>query len=131
MGRIDIDEGQGVGGPHAPYRQSERRDIYQKEAQRLVVEGKAYYAFDTAEELDAMRKRLEEANAPAAQYNSITRMQMSNSLTMKADEVQARMDAGDPFVIRLKHLVKKKFGLMILFGAGSMFIHQPLTIKSC
>ena len=99
---INIDEGQGVGGPHAPYRQSERRDIYQKEAQRLVSEGKAYYAFDTAEELDAMRKRLEEANAPAAQYNSITRLQMRNSLTMKPDEVRTRMDAGDPYVIRLK-----------------------------
>ena len=45
---IEIDEGQGTGGPHAPYRQSERREIYQKEAQRLVDEGKAYYAFDTS-----------------------------------------------------------------------------------
>lgn len=99
---IEIDEGQGTGGPHAPYRQSERRDIYQKEAQRLIDEGKAYYAFDTAEELDAMRKRLEEANAPAAQYNAITRMQMRNSLTLKSDEVRSRMDAGEPFVIRLK-----------------------------
>jgi len=99
---ITIDEGQGVGGPHAPYRQSERRDIYRQEAERLVSEGKAYYAFDTAEELDAMRKRLEEANAPAAQYNSITRMQMRNSLTMSPEDVKARMDAGDPFVIRLK-----------------------------
>ena len=104
---IEIDEGQGTGrgdgpGPHAPYRQSERREIYQKEAQRLIDDGKAYYAFDTADELDAMRKRLEEANAPAAQYNAITRMQMRNSLTMKPDEVRARMNAGEPFVIRLK-----------------------------
>ncbi len=99
---IEIDEGQGVGGPHAPYRQSERQTIYRQEAERLIAEGKAYYAFDTAEELDAMRKRLEEANAPAAQYNAITRMQMRNSLTLKPDEVRARMDAGDPYVIRLK-----------------------------
>lgn len=104
---IEIDEGQGVDrgdrpGPHAPYRQSERRDIYQQEAQRLVEEGKAYYAFDTAEELDAMRARLEAANAPAAQYNAITRMQMRNSLTLKPDDVRARIDAGEPHVIRLK-----------------------------
>jgi len=104
---IEIDEGQGIDrgagpGPHAPYRQSERRDIYQKEAQRLVDEGKAYYAFDTAEELDAMRQRLEVANALVAQYNSITRMQMRNSLTLRADEVKARMQAGEPYVIRLK-----------------------------
>lgn len=99
---IAIDEGQGVGGPHAPYRQSERKVMYQQEAQRLVDEGKAYYAFDTAEELDAMRTRLEAANAPAAQYNAITRMQMRNSLTLKPDEVRARVDAGEPHVIRLK-----------------------------
>ena len=102
---IQIDEGQtasGPVGPHAPYRQSERRDIYQQEARRLVNEGKAYYAFDTSDELDAMRTRLEEANAPAAQYNAITRMQMRNSLTMKADDLHARMDAGEPYVIRLK-----------------------------
>lgn len=99
---IQIDEGQGVGGPDGPYRQSERREIYQKEAQRLIDEGKAYYAFDTAEELDAMRKRLEEANAPAAQYNAITRMQMRNSLTLKPEDVRARIDAGEPYVIRLK-----------------------------
>ncbi|GAA4452965.1 glutamate--tRNA ligase [Nibrella saemangeumensis] len=99
---IQIDEGMGVGGPDAPYRQSERKDIYSKEAQRLVEEGKAYYAFDTPEELDEMRKRLEAANAPAAQYNAITRMQMKNSLTLKPEEVQARVDAGEPYVIRLK-----------------------------
>ncbi|WP_266368402.1 glutamate--tRNA ligase [Tellurirhabdus rosea] len=99
---IEIDEGVGVGGPHAPYRQSERKDIYRKEAERLVAEDKAYYAFDTAEELEAMRKRMEAANAPAAQYNSITRLQMTNSLTLSAEEVARRIEAGDPYVIRLK-----------------------------
>ncbi len=102
---IQIDEGQtanGPVGPDAPYRQSERREIYQQEALRLVDEGKAYYAFDTAEELDAMRARLEAANAPAAQYNAITRMQMKNSLTLPAAEVKARLEAGEARVIRLK-----------------------------
>lgn len=99
---IQIDEGMGVGGPDAPYRQSERKDLYRAEADRLVAEGKAYYAFDTPEELDEMRKRLEEANAPAAQYNAITRMQMKNSLTLKPEDVQSRLDAGEPYVIRLK-----------------------------
>ena len=99
---IQIDEGQSVGGEHAPYRQSERREIYQKEAFRLVNEGKAYYAFDTADELDAMRARLEAANAPAAQYNAITRMQMKNSLTLSAADLKVRLDAGESYVIRLK-----------------------------
>lgn len=136
---IELDEGQGVDhgngpGPHAPYRQSERRDIYQKEARRLVSEGKAYYAFDTPEELDAMRKRLEEANAPAAQYNAITRMQMRNSLTMKAEEVRSRMDAGEPYVIRLKTPRKEEVRLNDLIrgwvNVHSSAIDDKILLKS-
>ena len=56
---IRIDEGVGAGGPHAPYRQSERREIYLKYALQLVEAGWAYYAFDTAEELDALRREAE------------------------------------------------------------------------
>jgi glutamyl-tRNA synthetase len=99
---IEIDEGQGVGGPHAPYRQSERKEMYRQYAEQLIADGKAYYAFDTAEEIEAMRKRLEEAGADAAQYNAITRLQMTNSLTLPADEVQQRIANGDPYVIRIK-----------------------------
>ena len=131
---IEIDEGQGVGGPHAPYRQSERRGIYQTEAQRLVDEGKAYYAFDTADELDAMRKRLEAANAPAAQYNAITRMQMRNSLTMKPDEVRSRIDAGEPHVIRLKTPRKEEVRLNDLIrgwvNVHSSAIDDKVLLKS-
>lgn len=99
---IEIDEGQGVGGPHAPYRQSERKEMYRQYAEQLIANGKAYYAFDTAEEIEAMRKRLEEAGADAAQYNAITRLQMTNSLTLPVDEVQQRITNGDPYVIRIK-----------------------------
>ncbi|MEI7581181.1 glutamate--tRNA ligase [Runella sp.] len=99
---IEIDEGQGVGGPHALYRQSERKGMYREYAEQLIAKGKAYYAFDTADEIEAMRKRLEEAGADAAQYNAITRLQMSNSLTLSADEVQQRIDNGDPYVVRIK-----------------------------
>lgn len=99
---IEIDEGQGVGGPHAPYRQSERKEMYREYAEQLIAKGKAYYAFDTADEIEAMRKRLEEAGADAAQYNAITRLQMSNSLTLSADEVQQRITNGDPYVVRIK-----------------------------
>jgi glutamyl-tRNA synthetase len=99
---IEIDEGQGVGGPHTPYRQSERKEMYRQYAEQLIASGKAYYAFDTAAEIEAMRKRLEEAGADAAQYNAITRLQMTNSLTLPADEVQQRIANGDPYVIRIK-----------------------------
>ena len=98
------DEGVGVGGPHAPYRQSERKElgIYARYAQQLVEGGYAYYAFDTAEELEAMRQRLEAAKVAAPQYNAVSRQTMKNSLVLPKEEVQRRLDAGEPYVIRLK-----------------------------
>lgn len=102
---ISPNEGVGFGdGPHAPYRQSERKElgIYKKYADQLIAAGHAYYAFDTAEELDAMRKRLEAAKVVAPQYNAVTRQNMRNSLTLSEDEVKKLMDAGTPYVIRLK-----------------------------
>ncbi|MBY0424034.1 MAG: glutamate--tRNA ligase, partial [Cytophagales bacterium] len=99
---ITIDEGPWSGGPHAPYRQSERKPMYMQYAMQLVEAGHAYYAFDTAEELDAMRERLAAAKVPNPQYNSITRATMKNSLTLPEDEWKAKLANGDPYVIRLK-----------------------------
>jgi glutamyl-tRNA synthetase len=104
---IEIDEGPQQGGPHAPYRQSERKPMFREYAERLVQEGKAYYAFDTTEELDAMRKRMEEAKVAAVQYNAITRQEMTNSLTLSAEETKARLDNGDAYVIRMKIMPKE------------------------
>ena len=73
---IEIDEGVGVGGPHAPYRQSERREIYLKYALQLVEAGWAYYAFDTAEELDALRREAE-ARGEAFAYNYAVREKLA------------------------------------------------------
>lgn len=105
---IEIDEGQGVGGPHAPYRQSERKPMYRQYADQLISEGKAYYAFDTAEELDEMRKRLEEAKVDNMSYNAVTRMQMKNSITLPKEDVEARIANGDAYVIRLKVPLKEE-----------------------
>lgn len=102
---IEPNEGVGFGdGPHAPYRQSERKElgIYKKYAEQLIASGNAYYAFDTSEELDAMRKRLEAAKVVAPQYNSVTRQTMRNSLTLSEDEVKKLLDLGTPYVVRLK-----------------------------
>ena len=99
---IELDESPWVGGPHAPYRQSERKPMYRAYADQLIRDGYAYYAFDTPEELDAMRERLTAAKVPNPQYNSITRTQMRNSLTLPENETQALLDAGAPYVIRLK-----------------------------
>ncbi|HEY1038601.1 MAG TPA: glutamate--tRNA ligase [Bacteroidia bacterium] len=102
---VQPNEGVGFGdGPHAPYRQSERKElgIYKKYADKLIEGGHAYYAFDTSEELDEMRKRLEAAKVAAPQYNAVSRQNMRNSLTLSEDEVKKLLDAGTPYVIRLK-----------------------------
>ncbi|MEX1189632.1 MAG: glutamate--tRNA ligase [Bacteroidia bacterium] len=95
-------EGPKHGGPHAPYRQSERKEMYRAYADQLIEAGYAYYAFDTTEELDEMRKRLEAAKVASPQYNAITRNSMVNSITLPDDEVKRRLEAGDPYVIRIK-----------------------------
>lgn len=99
---IQPDEGVDEGGPHAPYRQSERKEMYKQYAQQLIDAGHAYYAFDTEEELNEMREKLKEARVAQPQYNAITRMSMKNSLTLSEAEVKAKMAAGDPYVVRLK-----------------------------
>ncbi|MFI3318122.1 MAG: glutamate--tRNA ligase [Rikenellaceae bacterium] len=98
---IEIDEGVGVGGPHAPYRQSERREIYLKYALELIEKGWAYYAFDTAAELDARRAEAEAAGS-AFSYNHSVREQLATSLAMSAEEVEERIARGDQYVIRFK-----------------------------
>lgn len=99
---ISPDEGISVGGPHEPYRQSERKPMYRQYAEQLIEAGLAYYAFDTAEELDAIRDRAKEAGNVNWQYNHITRNSMKNSLTLPAEEVQKRLENGDPYTIRIK-----------------------------
>ena len=99
---IELDESVVDGGDYGPYKQSERRSIYRSYAEQLVKAGYAYYAFDSEEELAAMRKRMKEAGVPSPQYNAINRASMQNSLSLSDDEVAQRMDAGDPYVIRIK-----------------------------
>ncbi|MBS9524409.1 glutamate--tRNA ligase [Litoribacter alkaliphilus] len=99
---ITPDESPWVGGSVGPYRQSERKEMYMQYAMDLVEKGHAYYAFDTSEELDAMRERLTAARVVSPQYNSITRTQMKNSLTLPEDEVKERLASGEPYVIRIK-----------------------------
>lgn len=104
---INADEGVGFGdGPHAPYRQSERKPMYRQYAMQLIDAGYAYYAFDTPDELEAMRERLKASNVDS-KYDAITRMAMKNSLTLPEDEVKRRLESGDPYVVRIK-LPKKE-----------------------
>ena len=99
---MEINEGPQSGGEYGPYRQSERKASYREYAEQLVASGNAYYAFDTSEELTAMRERLAAAKVAAPQYNAVTRETMKNSLTLSEDETKKRIDEGEPYVIRIK-----------------------------
>ncbi|MGN6618360.1 MAG: glutamate--tRNA ligase [Ilyomonas sp.] len=99
---LEPDESVRHGGPYGPYRQSERKEMYKQYAEKLVKEGKAYYAFDTPQELDEMRNKFKTDVNPSPQYNFLLREQMRNSLTMGEDEVRRLMSEGVPYVIRIK-----------------------------
>ncbi len=98
---LEPDEGVGYGGPHVPYRQSERKEIYAKYAQELIDSGNGYYAFDTPEELDEFRSEAEK-NGQTFIYNSQNRNRLNNSLNLSAEEAQSKIDAGISYVIRFK-----------------------------
>ncbi len=126
---IHPDEGGKAGGQYAPYRQSERQASYQQYAQQLVDSGNAYYAFDTAEELDAMRQRLKEARVAQPQYNAISRMSMKNGLTLGAEEVRKRLESGEPYVIRLKTPRKEEVRLQDLIRGWVVVQSSALNDK--
>ncbi len=103
---ISPDETIGKNEKFGPYRQSERKGIYKKYADELIASGNAYYAFDTAEELDALRNEYQE-NKKTFIYNHHNREKLNNSLTLHAEEVQKRLKNGDKYVIRFKTPVDK------------------------
>ena len=94
---INIDEGVGKGGSHAPYRQSERKSIYRQYVDQLLDAGLAYIAFDTPADLEQKR-----AEIPNFQYDAQTRMAMTNSLTLSSEEVEKRIAQGEQYVVRIK-----------------------------
>ena len=98
---IKFDEGVHIGGQYGPYRQSDRKPMYRQYAEQLLRDGWAYYAFDKPEALDAKRKEYE-AQKKTFQYDCTTRGMMENSLSLPAEEVQRRLDSGEPYVVRFK-----------------------------
>ena len=99
--RIQYDERVGKGGDYAPYRQSERKEIYAQYAQELIDKDWAYYAFDTPQELDEQRKKSEEKGETFI-YNWHNRQSLNNSLSISKEEVQERINNGQEYVIRFK-----------------------------
>lgn len=94
---IKFDEGVGFGGGHGPYRQSERRDIYKRYVEKLIKTGKAYYAFDTPEELQKKREEI-----PNFQYDASTRLQMRNSLVLERAGWEQLIADGTQYTVRFK-----------------------------
>lgn len=95
-------EGPGLGGDFGPYVQSERQAMYGPYAEKLVEKEKAYYAFDSSEDLTRARDQAKEMGMPNWQYNCVTRGSMQNSTSLSSDEVAKRIKAGNPYVIRMK-----------------------------
>ena len=98
---IPYDEGPGKDGGYGPYRQSDRKELYKKYADILIDKGHAYYAFDTSENLDFHRKDHEEKGKTFI-YNYHNRLKLSNSLSLGTEETNAKLKAGEEFVIRFK-----------------------------
>ncbi len=94
---LKFDEGTHLGGPYAPYRQSDRKEIYRKYVDILLEKGAAYIAFDSPEELEAKRKTIDNF-----QYDASTRSEMRNSLTLSKEEVDSLINAGHQYVVRFK-----------------------------
>lgn len=119
---IFFDEGVHVGGPFAPYRQSDRKEIYRKYADELVNKGHAYYAFDSAEELDARRKDAEKEKQVFT-YDASVRMGMKNSLALTAEETLSRLNSGDHYVIRYR-IPENETLVMNDLIRGEMTVHS-------
>ena len=98
---IPYDEGPGKNEKFGPYRQSERKELYKAYAEELIEKGKAYYAFDTAEELDVHRKD-HEAKGKTFIYNWHNRAKLTNSVSLSKEEVEQRIANGDKYVVRFK-----------------------------
>ena len=98
---INVDECPKQGGPHGPYRQSERKDLYARYADQLIASGHAYYAFDTPEELDEARTSAEGQGATFT-YNALSRGAMKNSLSLPEEEWKGQLNSSFHYVIRFK-----------------------------
>ena len=131
---VEPDEGPKQGGAYGPYFQSQRTEIYQRYAQWLVDKGYAYYAFDTAEDLAAMRQRSQQSSGAHVKYNAGTREQMHNSLSMTPAQLSQALADGQPHVIRLLVPAQRKFQVMDVIRGPVVFdsreVDDQVLLKS-
>ncbi len=98
---IPFDEGPEKPGDAGPYRQSERKNLYREYADKLIASGNAYYAFDTSDELEHHRND-HESKGKTFIYNWHNRQKLKNSLSLSKTEIDQKIKAGEPYVIRFK-----------------------------
>ena len=122
------DESPKKGGKFAPYRQSERRDIYDRYTEQILKTDYAYIAFDTAEELDAIRAEYE-AKGEVFSYNNISRNRLKNSIALSQEEVQKLLDEKTPYVVRFKMPVDRTLGLVDIIRGNSAVNTNTLDDK--
>ena len=114
------DESPKHGGNYGPYRQSERRDIYDKYTEEILKTDYAYIAFDTPEELEKVRAEYE-AKGEVFSYNHLTRNHLRNSVSLSKEEVQALLEAKVPYVVRFKMPIDRTINLEdIIRGKSSV-----------
>ena len=125
---IAPDETIGTNEKFGPYRQSERKDLYQQYAAELINSGNAYYAFDTAEALDAVRK-LDEEQGKTFIYNHHNREKLDTSLVISTDETAKRIANGEQYVIRFKTPVNETLHLTDIIRGDVKFDTNLLDDK--
>lgn len=125
---IIADESPKKGGKFAPYRQSERRDIYDRYTEQILKTDYAYIAFDTAEELDAIRAEYE-ARGDVFSYDNKTRNRLRNSLALSEEEVQKLLDEKTPYVVRFRMPVDRTLGLVDIIRGNSAVNTDTLDDK--
>ncbi len=99
---LEFDESPEKGGPYAPYRQSERSNIYREYIQLLIESGHAYYAFDSEESLNALREKAQMSGSHAFQYDQQTRNSLQNSISLPEEEWKSYRASGKPYVVRIR-----------------------------
>lgn len=125
---IIADESPKKGGKFAPYRQSERRDIYNRYTAQILKTEYAYIAFDTAEELDAIRAEYE-TRGEVFSYDNKTRNRLKNSITLSEEEVQKLLDENTPYVVRFKMPVDRTLNLVDIIRGNSSVNTNTLDDK--
>lgn len=125
---LNPDEGIEQGGPYGPYKQSLKKEVYRRFADQLLAEGWAYVAFDTPEELDAIRTKLETEKKTFA-YDISTRSDLKNSLSLGEEETQRLIEEGVPYVIRFKMPENEMIGARDIVRGEVIFNTSALDDK--